>query len=384
MTAPILVKGLYSIEAEISKEFLDNQFSYDYYHSESDNIKELLQLHECNDSYIQDISKKITDFYQEYSPIWEDGYISWWWHIHIFDNKLKDIIKNEITPKQLKYLLLNNPFWINYSQGVWLLRKISKRASFSNTSNETYNTNSKWEAFCFKDEYYSHNEELDEDEYDDSWFNSISSFEFRVNDVIDWRVFYMYKAMILAKASWKRFKKTSEDFRNYLKKWIQDNIEIDTSIDVSNKVLADYWYTLTEEDKETTIKNMYNLLYFAKHSEDFNEKEIKYMESYIESVCEKIKEERRINIILNISIPERTWNININVQIEDNRIDLWKFIWKVKEKLAKRWEVLNLNILKAWVSKINYISSYTNIAIYELYRKIAESYSNNDQKIIID
>ena len=384
MTAPILVKGLYSIEAEISEELLDNQIDYSDYHSESDNIKELLQLHECSDSYIQDISEKITNFYQEYSPIWEDWYISWWWHIHIFDNKLKDIIKNEITPKQLKYLLLNNPFWVNYSQGVSVLRKISRRASFSDTSNETYDTNSKWKAFCFKDEYYSHNAELDQDEYTDSWLNSISSFEFRVNDVIDWRVFYMYKAMILAKASWKRLKKTSEDFRNYLKKWIQDNIEIDTSIDVSNKVLADYWYTLSEEDKETTIKNMYNLLYFAKHSEDFNEKEIKYMESYIESVCERIKEERKININFNIFIPERTWGISVNVQIEDNRIDLWNFIWIVEEKLTNRWEVLNLDIFKAWVSKTNYISSYTNIAVYELYRKIAESYSNNNPKIIID
>ncbi len=324
MKTPILVKEQYSIEAEISSDFYDIMDYGIEYHKESDNIKELIWLHTNNQSTINWVSKQITDFYREHKPVWEDCYISWWWHIHIFNKELIKHIKESITPKELKYLLLNNPFWINYRMGKWILRKINSRCSFSDTSNVVYDNNSKGKAFCFKDKYYSHNEELDYNQYRETIWDT-NSFEFRVNDVMDWRVFYMYKAMILAKIDWIRFKKTSEELRTFLKSGITE-YNITDKNDITLNELANYGYTISDEDKKIIEHNLSLLLNFAQLSDDFTDKETNLMNNYIYEIKENLYTEYKLNITIYRKIYLWDYEVSIWLEIKNNRINLTDII----------------------------------------------------------
>ena len=265
---PILVKDQFAIEAEIDVDLYEEQFDDMQYHQESDNIYELINLHQCNDNYIDEVSEQITEHYEDCKPVWEDGYLSGWWHIHIFNDNLYIKICNNIKPRQMKYGLLNCPFWTNFYKWHSILRNITERANLkSNVDDDwSYYFNSKYKPFCLKTSYYSHSEE--DEEIDNH------SFEFRVNDVIDGRIYFLYKALILYLSNWGKFKKTDNNYREWLCKWDETSYD-SASITKSYREIMDDCYRLTSEDKEVLL---YNISLIRK---ELSKDDIKIFDEYV-------------------------------------------------------------------------------------------------------
>ena len=217
----------YAIEPEISRDFYeDNLDDYDM-HEESDEIYELVNMHNVSRDWQQYVYNTVSEFYKDKMPVWENEEPSWWVHFHIFNWDYKNI-----NVKQLKYKILNCPLHCKIENDTLYSRWLNHRCAFNCDS---LTSNSKNYFVCRKDTYLSHNsEELDVD---------MNSIEFRCNNVFDKRIYAYYIAVMIASQDNIKLKKLSNDARYYAQKW-------DTSIyDWPEVDLSDmYWYHLTEQD----------------------------------------------------------------------------------------------------------------------------------------
>jgi hypothetical protein len=191
----------FAIEPEISSDFQKN-LNYDDYKEESENIYELTNLHNQWREERQRVHDEIKDFYKEHFPIGYDRYLSGWVHFVLFWDFSDFKEKN----KELKYKILNCPLHLKIYNWQFYWRELLVWCKF--TSEKYTSIWGKYSFVSLKDELFSHHEEVEG-----------MPIEFRCNNVFDERILWYYQWILLAVQNDVKFKKTSEELRDYARKW---------------------------------------------------------------------------------------------------------------------------------------------------------------------
>ena len=202
-----IYNNVFAIEPEISSDFYYQHFYWESYHEESSMIYELIRVHELSQPTKNKIYNTISEYYDTVFPIWEDEYVSWWTHLHIFWN----FNWTHSHKKEIAYKLLNCPLFCKIEDDTIYSRRLDKRCEFN--TRWSILDNSKWEFISLKTNYYSHREEYCEIDN--------QSIEFRCNNVYDKRIYWYYLGILLAVKNNVRFKKTSRELRAYARTWEQ-------------------------------------------------------------------------------------------------------------------------------------------------------------------
>lgn len=205
----------YAIEYEITVEDFEGYFYDEPVREESKNIREIIWLHEKSKSTILSTMNTVEDLYKNKKPVGEDEYTSGWRHVHLFlTENGYEYTKKNINSKSLYYKQINCPLWMNFRIVDNKLQSYSRRlgSRASSPDSTQLGVDSKSEATTLKRSYYSH-------ENTNSYVDSINkhSIEFRLNNVIDRRIIAYYQAVLLATEQGVKLKKTSDDFRQYMK-----------------------------------------------------------------------------------------------------------------------------------------------------------------------
>lgn len=224
--------GLYAIEPEISDNFRKEALLGYSYHSESYKIKELNRLHEESEEGRTKAINLITEFYKDKFPIWGDNRLSWGVHFHIFKWDYRKI-KNS----GLSYKILNCPLHCKIKWNKIYNRYLCNRSMFPTTDSFLY-SNSKGYAFCYKNRYTSN--------------TTGTSIEFRCNNVFDSRMYWYYVWLIICVKNNIKFKKTSDQLREYAKNW--SRIEYDSDLN-DLELYKINWYRVSEEDMKVIKYN---------------------------------------------------------------------------------------------------------------------------------
>jgi len=184
----------FAIELEIGLTFYEKEI--EWLHSnrirESSNIMELRDLHLRDKKTISKVYKKCQEYYKDKFPLWANGHNSWGVHFHVFWDF--DIFEDTSINK-FNSLLINCPFFMKLYN--W---------SFYNRQNRMHR---------FED----YRDVEDNSKGLCVTCNSVGSFEFRCNNVIDGRLLGYYQWVLLAAKKKIKFEKVSNKIETYSKRW---------------------------------------------------------------------------------------------------------------------------------------------------------------------
>lgn len=233
----------FAIEPEVSYSFYENKgFSYDDYTRESENIYELINLHDENEEVRMEVYNEIQKFYKKTFPIWEDWAVSWWTHFVLF----WDFSSFKENYKELKYKILNCPLHLKIDNLTLYGREMWTRCPFD--YRKTIPTWSKGDYVCLKNSFLSGGWEVE-------WV----PIEFRCNNVFDDRMLGYYQGVLLAVKNGIKFKKISDDMRNYAKEWDKNYYE---DSDISLEDLR--WEKISDDDMVVMRHNINKILTLLK------------------------------------------------------------------------------------------------------------------------
>ena len=183
----------FAIELEIGKTFFEKEIQC--FHPdrirESRNIIELKDLHLRDKKTISKVYNKCKEYYKDKLPLWRNGCNSWGVHFHIF----WDFEELKGCHDDINSLLINCPFFMKLHNGS-IYNRDNSHHHFYGASR--FEMNSKSRSITF---------------------NSIGSFEFRCNNVIDGRLLGYYQWILLAAKKGIKFEEVSNNIVEYAKKW---------------------------------------------------------------------------------------------------------------------------------------------------------------------
>jgi len=245
------VEEAYAIELEVWIEFANCVLrDYTSYY-ESDNIKELFQVHRLSEADRLNILELSTREYKDKFPVGEDECISGGCHFHLFGNYIE--LKN--NKQDFKEVILNCPLHLKIWKGQLYGRSMEDRAFF--WWNDEIRFNSKCDFISLKDEFWTSSQEGSaRDEETDS-------IEFRCNNVIDSRILGFYQGVTLAVQKWVKLKEISYTAKMYGRNWDDNCYYYESSNQEDIFIKGIEWISLSKEDKKVVrvnIKTIFSLL----------------------------------------------------------------------------------------------------------------------------
>lgn len=246
----------FSQELELSTEQYFEEYLPDeaYTHDCSSNITEIDGLHTVRHSDALAYYEKVKEYYKDKLPLGRDTYLSGGNHFHIFitTRDQLDSISNawEYIAPRMYNLIHGVPLYAKFKKfedgKMWFF---SRRAWWHRQAYEI--SNNKSCGICAKDEYSSSD--------DCDW--TVQSLEFRMNWVIDNRIYGLYQASMLYavdSSEWiiEPLSISTRIYNGISYSFNESEMEENNCITLDKLKEMEQWFFLNEQDKQKLKQNI--------------------------------------------------------------------------------------------------------------------------------